>query len=77
MSTATIETVVKMLETLPVPTQERAIEHLREYIADLRDEADWDAQFNQPPAKLSAVAERVRKEIAEGKAAPMDFDKLK
>ena len=76
MSTAAIETVVKMLETLPVPTQERAIEHLREYIADLRDEADWDARFNQPSAKLFAVAERVRKEIAEGKAAPMDFDKL-
>ncbi len=38
MSTATIDTAIKMLETLPLPTQERAVEHLREYIEDLKDE---------------------------------------
>ena len=76
MSTATIETVVKMLETLPAPTQERAVEHLREYIEDLRDEAHWDAQFDKPSAKLSELANQARKEIAEGKSVPMDFDKL-
>jgi len=76
MSTATIETVVKMLETLPASTQERAVEHLREYIADLQDEAQWDAQFNKPSAKLSALADKARREIAEGKSAPLDFEKL-
>ena len=76
MSTAVIETVVKMLETLPAPTQELAVEHLREYIEDLRDEAHWDAQFNQPSAKLSEIATKARKEIAEEKAAPLDLDKL-
>jgi hypothetical protein len=76
MSTATIETVVKMLETLPAPIQERAVEHLREYIEDLKDEAHWDMQFEKPSAKLSEMANKARKEIAEGKAAPMDFEKL-
>jgi len=76
MSTATIETVVKMLETLPISAQERAVEHLREYIEDLKDEAQWDAQFDAHSNKLSEMAARARKEIAEGKAAPMDFEKL-
>ena len=76
MSTAIIETVVKMLETLPVSVQERAIEHLREYIEDLKDEAHWDAQFDKSSAKLSKMAGTARKEISEGKAAPMDFEKL-
>lgn len=76
MSTATIETVVKMLETLPAPAQERAVEHLREYIENLRDEAHWDAQFEKSSNKLSEMANRARKEIAEGKAVSMDFEKL-
>ncbi|HLM00118.1 MAG TPA: hypothetical protein VK400_03620 [Pyrinomonadaceae bacterium] len=76
MSTAIIETVVKMLETLPVSVQERAIEHLREYIEDLKDEAHWDVQFDKSSAKLSETAAIARKEISEGKAAPMDFEKL-
>lgn len=76
MSTATIETVVKMLETLPAPAQERAVEHLREYIEDLKDEAHWDAQFEKTSAKLSEMAKKSKQEISEGKSAPMDFDKL-
>jgi hypothetical protein len=76
MSTATIETVVKMLETLPAPAQERAVEHLREYIEDLKDETHWDRQFERTSDKLSEMANKARKEIAEGHAAPMDFEKL-
>jgi len=76
MSTATIETVVKMLETLPASIRERAVEHLREYIEDLKDEAHWDAQFDKTSGKLSEMANKARQEIAEGKAAPMDFEKL-
>lgn len=75
MSTTTIETVVKMLETLPTPTQERAVEHLREYIEDLRDEARWDKQFSQSSEKLVEMAKRAKAEIAEGKATPLSFEK--
>jgi len=76
MSTATIETVVKMLETVPASAQERAVEHLREYIEELKDETHWDAQFDKSSTKLSEAAARARKEIAEGKNASMDFDAL-
>lgn len=75
MSTATIETVIKMLETLPITTQERAVEHLREYIEDLKDEAVWDAQFSQSSNKLAEMARKAKSEIAQGKSTPMDFDK--
>ena len=75
MSTATIETVVKMLETLPTPTQERAVEHLREYIEDLKDEAHWDNQFDKSTNKLVEMSTKAKAEIAKGKATPMDFDK--
>ena len=75
MSTTTIETVVKMLETLPTPTQERAVEHLREYIEDLKDEADWDRQFSQSSKKLAEAARKAKVEIAQGKSVPMDFEK--
>ncbi len=65
-----------MLKTLPAPTQERAVEHLREYIEDLKDEALWDTQFEESSETLSKMADEARKEIAERRAAPMDFEKL-
>lgn len=74
MSTATIETVIKMLETLPAPTQERAVEHLREYIEDLKDELLWDKQFSKTSNKLAETARKAKKEISEGKAKPIDFE---
>ena len=36
-SEATI-TIIKMIETLPEKAQDRVVEHLREYLNDLRDE---------------------------------------
>lgn len=39
MSSAAITTIVKMLESLSDDLQERVAEHIREYIADLEDEA--------------------------------------
>jgi hypothetical protein len=74
MSTATIETAVKMLATLPIPIQERAVEHLREYIEDLKDEIIWDNQFSQSSNKLAEMARKANREIADGKALPMDFE---
>jgi hypothetical protein len=74
MSTATIETAVKMLATLPTPIQERAVEHLREYIEDLKDEIVWDSQFNKSSAKLAEMARKAKREIADGKALPMNFE---
>ena len=76
MSSPQIETVEKMLQSLPEAAQERAVEHLREYILDLQDEMLWDDQFSRTEEQLIAAARRAKTEIAAGKAEPMDFDRL-
>ncbi|HQU92705.1 MAG TPA: hypothetical protein PLK77_10435 [Pyrinomonadaceae bacterium] len=76
MSTATIETVKKMLEALPDSVQERAIEHLREYLDEVTDEIRWDESFEKSSGRLADIAEGVKRDIATGKATPMDFDRL-
>lgn len=76
MSSASIETLTKMLESLPESAQDQVVEHLREYIADLRDDVRWDASFKRTQAPLAEAARRARNEVAEGKAKPMDYDEL-
>jgi hypothetical protein len=75
VSTAII-TVVKMLETLPEATQAEVVEHLREYIAEMQDGAEWDIQFQETQEQLVAAARQVRQEIAAGLAEPMDYTRL-
>jgi len=38
MMSATTATIVKILDTLPEGLQDRVLEHLREYIEDIREE---------------------------------------
>ena len=75
VSTAII-TVVKMLETLPETTQAEVVEHLREYIAEMQDGAEWDIQFQETQEQLVAAARQARQEIAAGLAEPMDYTRL-
>ena len=56
--------------------QGRVVEHLREYIEDLRDEASWNESFSRTEGNLIAAARQARKEIAEGKATPLDPERL-
>lgn len=76
MSSTAIATIVKMLESLPEPAQERVVEHLREYLADLQDELEWDALFKKTQQQLAEATRRAKEEIAEGQAKPMDYDRL-
>ena len=76
MSSTVIATVVKMMETLPEPVQDRVADHLREYIEDLRDELHWDATFNKTQPQLIAAAKRAKQEMAAGHAKPLDPDQL-
>ena len=64
-----------MMESLPGPVQDQVVDHLREYLADLQDELQWDAQFARTQQELVAAARRARKEIAKGRAEPMDYDR--
>ncbi len=76
MASNAITTIVKMLESIPESEQERVAEHLREYLADLHDEEIWDDLYNRTKPKLTEAAQRVRREISEGKAKPLDHDDL-
>ena len=76
MSSAAITTIVKMVESLPDDLQERVSEHIREYIADLEDEAKWESSFQRSQTNLVAAARQAKQEIAEGKSVPMDYDSL-
>lgn len=76
MDTAATTTMIKMLESVPEQLQEEVVEHMRDYIEDIRDEAKWKDSFSRTQDKLVATARQARQEIAGGKASPMDIDKL-
>jgi translation initiation factor 2B subunit (eIF-2B alpha/beta/delta family) len=76
MSSNSITTIVKMVESLPDELQDRVVEQVRTYIADLEEEAKWEKSFKHTPASLVAVARQAKREIVEGKSTPMDYDQL-
>jgi hypothetical protein len=76
MSSAAITTIIKMVESLSDDLQERVSEHIREYIADLEDEAKWESSIDRTRPNLVAAARQANQEIAEGKSVPMDYDRL-
>jgi hypothetical protein len=69
-------TIIKILETLPKQLQDRVVEHVCEYIEDLRDEFRWYESFSRTQEALVTAARQARKEIAEGKSSPLDVEKL-
>ncbi|MBE9207210.1 hypothetical protein IQ244_11875 [Nostoc sp. LEGE 06077] len=76
MSSPTISTIIKMVESLPDELQERVAEHLREFIADLEDEARWESSFKKTQNNLIAAAQCAKQEIAECQSVPMDYEQL-
>lgn len=76
MSSTAIATMTKMMETLPESAQDQAVEYLRDFVAEMQDEARWDALFEKTQDQLVAAARRAREEIAAGRAEPMDYDRL-
>ena len=76
MPTSAGITMMKMIESLPEPVQERALEHMQQYIEDIRDELKWNESFGNSQGKLSASARQAREEILQGKATPMDVEAL-
>ena len=65
-----------MVESLPDALQEKVADHIREFIADLEDEAKWDASFSRTQDSLVAAARKAKQERAEGKSSPMDYNRL-
>ncbi|MBP8950601.1 MAG: hypothetical protein KBG73_17280 [Candidatus Promineofilum sp.] len=65
-----------MMERLPEATQKRVVEHLRDYLAEIDEDAEWDALFASTEPALVAEAQRVRAQIEQGQDEPMDYDRL-
>ncbi len=76
MPSPAAKTLMKMLESLPDQLQDRALEHIREYNDDLRDEAKWAELFSRTQNSLVEAARHARQEISEGKSAGFDINKL-
>ena len=76
MQTGASVTIIKMIESLPEPMQERALEHMQQYLEDIRDELKWSDSIGKSQSKLIAAARQARKEIMQGKAIPLDTEKL-
>jgi hypothetical protein len=75
LSTA-IVTMVKLLEALPETTQAQVVEHLREYVAEIQDDVEWDIQFQRAQKQLVLAAQQAKQGIAAGLAEPMDYARL-
>jgi len=76
MSTPTINTVVKMIESLPEGEQDRVLDHLREYIVDLQDESQWNTQFRESQERLVLAATKARQQAANGESKPLKISDL-
>ncbi len=76
MSPAASTTVIQMVDSLPEALQERVVEHMQEFIADLRDELQWNESFAKSQDKLVAAAQKARAEIARGLATPLTPEQL-
>lgn len=76
MPTSASITMMKMIESLPEPVQKRALEHMQQYIEDIRDELKWNESFGKSQNKLIASARQAREETSRGKATPMNVEEL-
>ncbi len=76
MDTSAATTMIKMLESVPDSLQEVVVEHMRDYIEDVRDEAKWKELFSRPQDKLVAAARQARQEVSQGKGSPLDIERL-
>ena len=76
MPTSASITMMKMIESLPEPVQKRALEHMQQYIEDIRDELKWNESFGKSQNKFIAAARQAREEISRGKATPMNVEDL-
>jgi len=76
MASTAIATVVKMIESLPEDAQDQVVEHLRDYLAEMRDDSKWEDTFNKTQSQLLVAARRAKKEIADGHAKPLNHRDL-
>jgi hypothetical protein len=75
--TAATATVIRMIESLPEPVQDRVLEHLQDYIEDMRDEMQWNESFARTQDRLAAAARMARAEVSQGLAVSLEPNELR
>jgi hypothetical protein len=76
MASTAIATVIKMIESLPEDAQDQVVEHLRDYLEEMRDDSKWANAFKKTQPQLIASARRAKREIADGRAKPLNHKDL-
>ncbi len=60
----------------PENMQNHIIENLQYIADDELDEREWDALFSKTQDALATAAQHAKEQILEGKATPMDYQRL-
>lgn len=76
MASTAIATVIKMIESLPEDAQDQVVDHLRDYLEEMRDDSKWANRFKKTQPQLLAAARRAKREIANGRAKPLNHKDL-
>ena len=76
MASTAVATVIKMIESLPEDAQDQVVEHLRDYLEEMKDDAKWDNAFKKTQPQLMAAAGRTKKEMADGHGKPLNRSDL-
>ena len=74
--TTAIATMIKIMETLPETTQDQLLAHIRDYLADIQDEFEWERLVKKTQPQLIQSAQQAKQEIAAGRSQPMDYNQL-
>jgi hypothetical protein len=74
--TTAVATLIKMIETLPEPAQERLVDRIREYLADIQDELEWEQLVQKTQPQLIQAARKAKQEIAAGLSQPLEPNQL-
>jgi len=76
MISKSIETVIKMMESVPEPMQDYITTEVGRIITEAKDDAIWETLFIKNQDGLIKAAKAAKAEIKAGSAQPMDFERL-
>lgn len=73
---APMATMESIMSSMPLPSQERLVDAMREIAMSIKSESLWDEAFSKTQAGLSKLAADARRQIAAGKSKPLDYRRL-
>ena len=58
-----IDAAIEMMQSLPETLQQQVAEYLKDYIAELKDELQWEESFEKTQPQLVAAGKQAKQEI--------------